>query len=397
MNVKTMSIAFLLFLPFISIAQVQSLNVEQVVKMALENNKGLQAEAQKIQQSKQLVGSAIDINKTNIYYSFDQNNLAENGLPLKVFGLNQTLQFPSIYGVQHKIEKQKVDLSSQQYNINERLLTKEVHQAYYNIVYYNNLVKQNMYLDSLYAQFAQAAKRKYDKGETNLLEKLTAETKQKEISIALSQAKEDVVKSFTVLNQWVQSDLLFSIDENVLPKLHLTELNVSSHPGLAYFNAIENITNSTLSLEKQRLLPDLQFSVFHGTNGINSKSYNGFEVGLGVPLWFGSQASKIRAAKTEKLIVSNEYDNYKIQLEAKYNGLLSDLKKYEETITYYENTGKMLSNELTSNASKAYKNGEIDFLQFVQFLESAKNIEINYLINLNKYNNTILELNFLTN
>ena len=57
----------------------------------------------------------------------------------------------------------------------------------------------------------------------------------------------------------------------------------------------------------------------------------------------------------------------------------------------------MLSNELTSNASKAYKNGEIDFLQFVQFLESAKNIEINYLINLNKYNNTILELNFLTN
>lgn len=116
-----------------------------------------------------------------------------------------------------------------------------------------------------------------------------------------------------------------------------------------------------------------------------------------MPLWFGAQKSKIDATKTETLIVANELENYKILLKSKYDGLLSDLKKYEETVNYYEITGQRLSKELTTTASKAFQNGEIDFLQYVQLLESSKNIVINYLQNLNRYNNTVLELNYLTN
>ena len=158
------------------------------------------------------------------------------------------------------------------------------------------------------------------------------------------------------------------------------------------------MAKSSLSLERQKLLPGLQFSVFQGTNnGVNAKNYNGFQLGVAIPLWFGANKSKINAAKTETFIVANEYENYKIQLQSKYDALLSDVKKYQETVDYYETAGRALSKELTTTASKAFQNGEIDFLQYVQLLESAKNIEINYLQNLNKYNNTVLELNYLTN
>ena len=388
----------LLFLPFFGKAQQNPINAEQTVKLAIENNKGLQAYAKRINQSEQLVGSAINIDKTQVYYGYDQNNIAENGLPLKVFGLSQSLQFPTIYGAQRKVEKQKVALITQQYQLNERLLTKEVYRAYYNLVYSNNVVKQYSYLDSLYGQFARAAKKRYDVGETNLLEKLTAETKQKEIAIALAQAREDVLKVRTMLNQWVQSDSLVTVSEDALPRLVLEEFNITNHPGMLYYNSAETLAKSSLSLERQKLLPDLQFSVFQGTNnGANSRNYNGFQVGVAVPLWFGANKSKINAAKTETLIVANEFENYKILLQSKYDGLLSDLKKYQETVDYYETTGQHLSKELTTTASKAFKNGEIDFLQYVQLLESSKNIEINYLQNLNKYNNTVLELNYLTN
>ncbi len=77
--------------------------------------------------------------------------------------------------------------------------------------------------------------------------------------------------------------------------------------------------------------------------------------------------------------------------------MLSDLKKFQEAVDYYEYSGKKLSKELSTSASKAFQNGEIDFLQFVQLLESAKTIEITYLKNLNDYNTTVLELNYLTN
>ncbi len=94
--------------------------------------------------------------------------------------------------------------------------------------------------------------------------------------------------------------------------------------------------------------------------------------------------------------MTHEFENYKIKLQSRYNALLTDLKKYRETIDYYETTGKNLSKELTKTASKAFKSGEIDFLEYVQLLESAKNIEINYLQNLMKYNNTVLEINYLS-
>ncbi|MCL5246836.1 CusA/CzcA family heavy metal efflux RND transporter [Cellulophaga sp. 20_2_10] len=397
-NLKPLSIILLLLAPFFGNAQQKPIKAEQTVQLAIKNNNALQAYAKRINQSEQLVGSAYNLDKTQVYYNSDQNNIGENGLPIQVFGLSQSLQFPTIYGAQRRVEKQKIELSTQQYKLNKRLLTKEVYSAYYNVVYNNSLVKKYTYLDSLYGQFAIAAKKRYDVGETNLLEKLTAETKQKEVAIALSQARADVSKAYTMLHKWVQYDSLDTVTEDVLPRLTLDEFTIANHPGLLYYNSAETLAKSSLSLERQRLLPDLQFSVFKGTNnGLNAKNYSGFQVGVAVPLWFGAQKSKINAAKTETFIVANELQNYKIQLQSKYDGLLSDLKKYQETVDYYENTGQNLSKELTITASKAFISGEIDFLQYVQLLESAKNIEINYLQNLNKYNNTVLELNYLTN
>ncbi|WP_417371108.1 CusA/CzcA family heavy metal efflux RND transporter [Gelidibacter japonicus] len=397
-NFKALGLIALLLFPVFGIAQQNPINAQQAVQIAIENNNGLKASAKRIDQSKQLVASAFNLDKTQIYYNYDENNIAENGRPLDVFGVTQSIQFPTIYGAQRKVEKQKVELSTQQYRLNERILTKEVYKAYYNVVYYNSLVQQYTFLDSLYGQFSRAANKRYDVGETNLLEKLTAETKQKEISILLSQTKEDVAKAFTMLHQWMQTDSLVTIEENRLPRLELQPPNFSDHPGILYYDSAQELSKVSLSLERQRLLPDLHISVFQGTNnGLDAKRYNGFQAGVSIPLWFGANKSKINAAKTETMIIADESENYKIQLESRYQGLLSDLNKFQESVDYYETSGSTLAKELTSNASKSFQNGEIDFLQYVQLLESAKNIQITYLQNLNAYNATVLELNYLIN
>lgn len=397
-NLKVLGIIALLFFPILGSAQQNPVSVEQVVQIAIENNNGLKAYAKRIDQSEQLVGSAFNLDKTQVYYNSDQNNIAENGLPLEVYGVSQSLQFPTIYSVQRIVEKQKVALSTQQYRLNESVLTKEVYKAYYNVVYNKGLVQQYTFLDSLYGQFAKAANKRYDVGETNLLEKLTAEAKQKEIAILLLQTKEDVTKAYTMLHQWMQTDSLVIIEENSLARLELRQPNFDNNPGILYYDSAQKLSKSSLSLERQRLLPDLHISVFQGTNnGMDSKRYNGFQAGVSIPLWFGANKAKINAAKTETMIMADESENYKIQLESKYQGLLSDLKKFQEAVDYYETTGGKLANELATSASKSFQNGEIDFLQYVQLLESAKNIQITYLQNLNEYNATVLELNYLTN
>ena len=394
---KILPFILLMLLPFFAMSQKQEITVEQAIEIAIENNNALKASSNKVTQSKQLVGSAINIDKTQVYYHYDENNLAENGEPLKVFGISQSIQFPTIYGAQRKVEKQKTRLSIQEYNINERLLKKEVYHAYYNVVYRNNVVARYKYLDSLYKQFSTAAHKRYEVGETNLLEKLTAETKQKEISLLLSKSEENIFKAYTVLHEWMQSDSTYVISNQLSPLLNLNSWEMSEHPGLQYYETAKELSQTSLSLERQYLLPDLQFSIFQGTNnGLNAQNYSGFQAGISIPIWFGANKSKINAAQTQTMIIENEYENYKIQLDSKYQRLISDLKKYEEAINYYNNTGQKLSNELTINASKAFQHGEIDFLQYVQLLESATTIEINYLQNLFDYNTTILEINYLT-
>lgn len=395
---STLGLFFLLFVPFSAMAQQTTTKVEQVLELAFLHNNSLQAQSNRIKQSEQLVGGAYNLDKTQLYYNYDENNIAENSLPIQVFGISQTLQFPTIYGAQHKVEKQKIKLTNQQYHLNKIQLTKEVYTAYYNVVYHNSLVKQYMYIDSIYSRFAIVSRKRYDVGETNLLEKLTTEAKKEEANLALFQAKADAKKAETILNSWVQNDSIISVAEEVLPKLNLIDFSIANHPGISYYHSAETLAKSSLSLERQKLLPDLQLSFFQGTNnGLAAKNYQGVQFGMALPIWFGANKARINAAKTETLIIANEMENYTIQLQSKYDSLLSDLKKFQEMVDYYENTGRILSKQITTTATKSFLKGEIDFLQCVQLLDNAKNIEINYLQNLNKYNQTVLELNYITN
>ncbi|GAA5221290.1 CusA/CzcA family heavy metal efflux RND transporter [Membranihabitans marinus] len=397
-DLKMLPVILLVVLPFLATAQQDRITVDEAVSIALTKNKSLLASSGKVTQSKQLIERAYDVDKTEFYLHSDENNIAENGRPLRVLGVRQSIKFPTVYGAQKKVEEERVEMSIQQHRLTERALVKEIHQAYYEVVYYRDLLRHYSYLDSLYSQFVKVANKRYAVGETNLLEKLTAETKQREISILRKQNEENVAKSYTHLHQWLQSDTVFRVTEDRLYPLSLLTWSQEDHPGLMVYQSAEKVASASAYLEKQRLRPDLHFSVFMGSNaGENSKIYPGFEVGLSLALWRRGQKAKISAAKTESIILSHEKENFKIHLDAKYRALLSDLKKYNEGIQYYNDEGKNLSLELMSNASSAFQNGEIDFLQYVQLLESAKDVEINYLQNLYNYNSTVLELNYLIN
>jgi cobalt-zinc-cadmium resistance protein CzcA len=118
-------------------------------------------------------------------------------------------------------------------------------------------------------------------------------------------------------------------------------------------------------------------------------------LGLKIPLLFSGTSSKIKASKIAQEIVSEQKQDYKTKLEAQYNALLATLKQYAEAVNYYENEGKVLKNEIIKTANLTYKEGEIDFFQYIQSLETAKDIELSYLENLNAHNQTVININHL--
>jgi cobalt-zinc-cadmium resistance protein CzcA len=379
-------------------SQTKPIRLDQAIEIAIENNQGLKASASKIIQSEQLVKSAFNLEKTQLYYLNDQNNIAENGIAIRTLGISQSFQFPTVYGAQKDVQLGLVDLNSQQYEMDKRLVSKEVSKAYYTVLYWQNMVDNYSYLDSLFKQFSNAAKRRYEEGETNYLEKLTAEAKQRELGLYLQQGKESVEKAYIQLHQWLQSDSTYAVPAQKMPMLSQSNFDVADNPGLKYFELEKSLSLKSLTLQQQKLLPDLHLNIFQGTNnGPNAKRYSGFQAGIGIPLFFGAEKSRINAAKTQMEITANQFNNYKTQLVANLASKESDLKKYQEALDYYNNAGRVLSAELISSGSLAFRNGEIDFLQYIQLLDNAKSIEITYLENLFNYNLTLLDINYISN
>ena len=382
----------------VSQAQNVEISLEKAIETAIANNKGLQASKQQIDKSKQLEGTAFNIDKTDIYYSFDQNNIAQNNSPLNVFGISQAIKFPTFYSSQKEVLKQQTNHSEYLYQLDEQSIKKELSKAYYTAAHWQEMVKNYSYLDSVYQKFAIAAKLKFEVGETNKLEHLIAQSKSKEIGVTLYQSKMNYQKSIVQLNKWIQSDTVFTVLKGKKAMVNLMPLDTANNPLLQYLNQSILLSERQLDANKKNLLPDLKLGVFQGSNdGSTPNRFYGFEAGIAIPLFYGSDKAQIQASKTEILIKKNELENSSIQIQANYQVLMNELKSYKKGVDYFTDFGQGLYTETLLNANKGYQAGEIDYLQYITLLDYANTIKINYLQNYFFYNLTVIEANNILN
>ena len=391
---KTAIITIIGFLSVVNINAQSKLTVEETLTLAIKNNASLKASNLKIDKSNALVGSAFSFDKTSIYYNYDENNLATNNLPLKIFGIAQDFKFPTVYFADKEVNKVKVSIEETSYNIQILQIKKAVYANYYQLSYVKNKAETYRFLDSLYQDFAKKAARKFELGETNYLEMITAKSKQKQLETIYKQAVLEILFSAAQLKSIVQVDTIHILDEP-LQKLEVQNISTKDNLGIQYFEDTKNYQNALYKKEKQSLLPDISLEYFQGTNDLLNNSIKGYQIGLKIPLFFNGNTSKIKASKISEVIVLEQKQDYKVKLEAEYNSLLATLHQYEEAISYYENQGKNLKNEIIKTANHTFKEGEIDFFQYIQSLETAKDIELSYLDNLNAYNQTVISINYL--
>jgi len=248
----------------------------------------------------------------------------------------------------------------------------------------------------LYGVFANAAKRRFETGETNYLEKLTATGKLQEIKLKRSEALQNYQVALDELKRQLnwKDQLSISGDFTPLKMVALEDLN--SHPGVLYYEGVSYQAMHKTQVEKRKLLPDISIDLFRGTNaGPNAQVYPGFQAGLAIPLFFGSQKSQIRSSKLQEEQIAIDTEDYINSLESHFQQLQTQLKQEEEIIRYYEQEGKELAAQLMQQANRSYQEGEIDFLQYVQLLENSRNITLIYLQSRFEQQMTILKINYL--
>lgn len=395
---KPLAIVLILFvLSSATYAQTRQLSLEDAIQLAMRNNREINAYALKIKESNALKRSAFAIDKTLVYYGKDENNIAENGYPLNVFGVEQNFNFPTLYAAQKKANTLSVSIAETELTRRRQTLTKEVSQAYYEIVYLMN--KQVIYerIDSLFRNFNKAANQRLEKGDISRLDLLNSTAKQQQIGLVVNELKYNLEIEKHKLRSLIQTDSLFEVPMQNLNLVEVKEIIPDSTAGIKLMKMQTEYQNAMLRVERNRLYPDFSLSYFNGTNSFEgSKNYQGFQVGLAIPIFFSQQNARIKAGKIAVDISENMKTNDLLTLRAKNNSLMSELRKYQESIDYYNTTGKQLGEEIIRTTQRAYSLGDIDFFQFAVSIENALSITREYFSNVSKYNNLALEINYLT-
>jgi len=392
---------------FSAFANAQKITLDQAVQTALKNNLGIKSAESQIDYFKELKKTGSDIGKLSAVWMHGQYNSVyqDNNLTLQ-----QTIPFPSAMANQVKLGKEQIAGAQQNLIVQQNNLAYDVKSIYLHLLYLEAQKKLFAAQDSLYSDFASAASLRYKTGESNLLEKTTAETQRLEVHNLQRQNLADIEISGARLKALLKSDSSIEaadeLKKRALPD-EVSAAQIQSNPELKLINQEVIISHQYKRVEKSKVMPDLLVGGFvqslTGVQNINgqdvyyprSKQFTGFQVGLAIPLWIKPNLARASAAEFQEESMRKKAQQYEITLAGSFEQALRELDKNTATINYYETSALQNAELILSQSRKAFHAGEISYIEYLQSLKISIGIKNNYLQALNQYNQSIVTLEFL--
>lgn len=391
-------VAFMMFIPAVaSFGQAEELSLQQLTQLAVENNNHIKFYEHKTEQAEADAKSTFDLPKTSLTYGSDQNNIAENGYPLNVLGIEQQMAFPTLYLAKNKAKDIEVAIAKTEFEMEKNKLIKDVSVTYFEC---QMLIQQaNIYhhLDSIYESLLTKAKKQLEVNDVSKLEYLNIVSKRNEITIKLRNLESKLNILYNNLRILTNYPTKFSVPK-VSEIMPLILFKTDSLPIYNYLLLQSQLAESQIKIQQNSSIPDLTFNYFIGTNSHpDHKNYQGFQVGIDVPLFFGSYKNNVKSAKIAYDAQLLNAENKNAVVTYKIDKLIIEQENNYYLIKHYGNNEIPLANEIKRTALKSYELKEIDFLRFVDSYESAIKIEADYYENIFNYNKVSLEIIHFTN
>jgi len=389
--------------------KLKSISLHDAIQLALENNLSVRSSSYSVDAQKVLKGASLDLGKTNIEVQYGRFNSYTKD---NSYTVSQSIAFPTVYINQGKLADAKVKSSEWQLKGSRLETATQVKQVYWQLAYLHSKQSLLSYQDSLFTGFLKAAELRAKVGETNKLEMITARSQNLEVKNQLRQTRADIGIFSRKLQTLLNTDIQFTPADSVLKRLEyipvMDSLAIAQNPSLGYVQHQIEVSQIERKLEKSRMMPD--FSIGYssqtmvGTQDVNGiqrtfgrgDRFNAVQVGVAVPLWFVSGKSKNKAAKINEKIAQTNAESYSKELSGSYRSLIDEYSKYLGSVDYYEQQAIPEADLIIEQSTRSYKSGSMDYLDYVLSLDRALDIRQNYLDALNSYNQTIINIEYVT-
>ena len=400
-------IGLILFLPSQAYCEVQHINVDQAVTIAIGHNLQLCAKRKELNELYQDLKAANALKNPQFQSNFLLGNVSAGNA--SQFGLAVPVEVAK-RSARKNVVKAKIQLTENEIKRAEHELKIEVMRAYFNILYMKSVVKVLQESENLFASMMQFTKEKH-KNSVQDVDVLQSDIKYKKQQILTNKAKAELLKAQFELNNVMNlksSEVMFDTIEPSLFEKNISILNINlpqyqqiedtamkySYSILIVNNQIE-VAKKDFSLQKRNRIPNVTLGggyAFQNKYHSEGNNYSGAYVGVNATLpllyWYNPEvnAAKIRIERNQLSKLSFE-SRLKVALKKDYN----TFKYSKENIKHYQAIMNE-SEQILKTYTKNYQAGKVPLLSLMLVENSQREMMREYLKEIQLYYNAYLDL-----
>lgn len=396
MNIRIAFIVGFLFITPSIFGQDSLLTIQQAVQSTYTRNTELQQLWARLEQKKNQWRTEAGVSAPEISY-FKEGISSEPGDPYdeQRFTISQEIDFPLTTSYRLKGISEDVKALEFQILSREREIKAEVKSQYVEVMYALHLQKSRQNQLKLAEELYNAVYTKYETGMGNGIDLVNAELK-------LDEAKNDLDQSEWILHKaryglfyamgLPAEDQKYSIQFS--DTLQAKNIEISQVFALAvqeeqpdYLATEHEFTASEYFLKeaKSNILPDIRFN-FYKQNFGSGYNFNGFEVGLKIPIWYPlEQKGKIEMATAKQNEIKWKQQEVKMKMKRQIEYAWHNYSVSRSIINRYNETMKNKAAQLQKLTLRAFQLGEIDMLNLLNAQQTFLGSEQRYLSALRDY------------
>lgn len=393
---------WLICFPILGFSQMP-ISLEQAYRKAYQNNLSLKSGQLRIDFQDRIKKSYAYIDPLVISAEVGQINSAYMDNRLSAI---QTLRLPKFYSSQKLILEEEWKNAELSLEVQKWQLKRELALVYNNLNYLDEKQKLLKKTDSIYSNYYKRADLRLKKGESNILEKTTAETYRSQAEIQLRNLLKDREVLQYQFNYLINDSENYTNEQNSFYQINLNfDDNFQGNAlVLKQLEQEKNIAKARLEAEKAKLLPSFTVGINSMTmkgTGADDLVYNGTHrfqsgvVGVALPIFNSAQKSLIEGQKINQQIAESNYNMAVQNFRNQYIKTFGEYEKLKSEVEYYETKGLKNAESIMFTANLLLKEGETNYLEYTILVNQSLDIQNRYVDAKKMLNEKIIELNHL--
>lgn len=388
----------------------EKMTLQQCFQLADRQNIALQSGRKAVEKALVMQGTAWNLDKTEIAFS---QNPASSGDTDNGLTFSQSIEFPTVYTARRNQLKAETQAEKSRLNVTSQQLRLEIANVYYAMLYQTHRLQILQQQDSVIQRYCDVAAKRYRAGEARQLEFLSADRMRNDNRLEMTKVKNEAENLQTALMALLNTTtpVVPAADNLVISQCSPMNavFNYQQTADAQYQKDLISALDQEVKCAKTGYAPSLSLALrsqllidswdpYHiNRQRFTEGNFFGFEVTVGVPIFFGATKAKVKAAQKDRevalLAMQQEQREKERDYKQGYNRLQNAIKRME----YYSGENMAKAKDIERLSTLEYENGEISYVEYASALQEAIDMRLKQAEVVNEYNEAVLALMALNN